>query len=205
MTTSGEDRREAFGITILGAQHPDIRRLKRHHQSRIHGNKLWSASYLLMDYLQQNPPPLHSHILDVGCGWGLAGIHCARNYSAEVVAADADAEVFPFLQLHADYNGVEIETRQSRFEELSIEQLAGFDWLIGADICFWDELAEPVFELIARACDAGVGKIVIADPERPPFFEMAEQCVEAFYGEIEARVIEHPRHCSGALLIIENL
>lgn len=196
--------RHAFGITLLNARHPEVRRLKRRHPTHLHGNKTWGAGFLLMDYLGDNPPDLHSHIADIGCGWGLAGIFCARHFAAEVTAIDADAGVFPYLQLHADYNDVEIRTRQSYFEDITTEQLQGFDWLLAADICFWDEQTDTVFDLVARACDAGVGKIVIADPQRPPFMELAERCADAFYGEIELRTLDYPRRARGALLVIEN-
>lgn len=204
MQAADPHTREVYGITLLSSQHRDIRRLKRQHQTHIHGNKSWGASFLLMDYLQQHPPAFNSHILDVGCGWGLAGIHCARQVGAEVLAVDADAAVFPFLDLHASYNAVNIDTHQCYFEDITEQQLAGVDCLIAADICFWDELADTVFELLARACAAGVGKIIIADPERPPFFNLAERCMDEFYAELIPRRITVPRRISGALLIIEN-
>ena len=197
--------RSAFGIDILTSQHKAIRRIKRQQQApSIHGNKFWGSSYLLMDYLQENPPQTASKVLELGCGWGLAGIHCAKRYQADVTGIDADSAVFPYLHAQAQHNGVAINTRQQYFEKITSQQLAEYDVIIAADICFWDELADTVFKLIKRACNAGVGKIVIADPERPPFFDMAARCVDQFYGELEHRAVDQPRHASGCLLIIEN-
>ena len=196
--------RTPFGLTLLNSQHPDIRRLKRQNPTQLHGNKTWNASYLLMDYLQQNPLALHSQVVDIGCGWGLSGIFCAKHFAAEVVAVDADPAVFPYLQLHAEYNNVDIQTQQALFDEITIDELQGFDYLIAADICFWDEMADSVYELIARACEAGIGKIIIADPQRPPFLAMADRCAETFYGEIIPAGIDKPRKTRGALLVIEN-
>lgn len=193
-----------FGLTVHDSNHREVRRLKRQYRSQLHGNKLWGAAWVLIDYLAENPPPPGSRIIEAGCGWGLPGIYCAREFDAQVTAVDADAQVFPFLQLHAASNGTTITTLQSDFESLGAAQLQDCNWLIAADICFWDELVEPVYSLIARACDAGVDKIVIADPQRPTFFEMAEHCVEAFYGEIVLRRIQQPRSLEGALLVIEN-
>ena len=48
--------------------------------------------------------------------------------------------------------------------------------LLAADVCFWDELVNPVFNLVNRAVRAGVKHILIADPERSPFFAVAERC-----------------------------
>ena len=39
--------------------------------------------------------------------------------------------------------------------------------LMGTDICFWDEMTTPLFELIQRARAAGVEQVLIADPGRP--------------------------------------
>jgi predicted nicotinamide N-methyase len=202
---TAKNSREAFGVTILSSSHKDIRRVKREQQApSIHGNKFWGSSYLLMNYLQHNPPAEKCKVLEIGCGWGLAGIHCAKQYRAEVTAVDADAAVFPYLQLHARHNGVTINTQQQYFEKITARQLAAFDLIIAADICFWDELADTVFKLISRACKAGVGKIIIADPERPPFFNMAERCMDKFQAELEPQVIDSPRRASGCLLVIEN-
>lgn len=196
--------RNIFGIKLLSAHHKAIRRLKRTHISpSIHGNKFWGSSYLIMDYLQEHPPEKQLKILELGCGWGLAGIYCAKHFNADVVAVDADSAVFPYLQLHAQYNDVTITTQKQSFERITTQQLAEFDLIIAADICFWDELAATVLKLLKRACKAGVGKIIIADPERPPFFAMAQHCIDQFYAELEPRRIDQPR-ASGCLLIIEN-
>ena len=197
--------REAYGVKILTSQHKDIRRVKREQQApSIHGNKFWGSSYLLMDYLLENPPPAGVRVLELGCGWGLAGIHCARQYGAQVTAVDADDAVFPYLQLHCQHNDVSVTTKQQYFEKITTRQLAQYDLIIAADICFWDELANTVFNLINRACKAGVSKIIVADPERPPFYSMAERCMDKFYGELEHRAVDSPRRASGCLLIIEN-
>ncbi len=200
-----KNTRTAFGVKILTSQHKDIRRIKREEESpSIHGNKFWGSSYLIMNYLEENPPEKGCKVLELGCGWGLAGIHCAKHFDAEVTAIDADAAVFPYLQLHAEHNSVEITTQQKYFEKITSKQLAQYDLIIAADVCFWDELADTVYELIQRACKAGAGKILVADPERPPFFSMAERCMDEFYGELEHRQVDEPRRATGALLVIEN-
>lgn len=195
---------ELFGVTVLTSRHPDVRRLKRQHPTALHGNKSWSANYLLMDYLQDNPLESGQRLLDAGCGWGLVGIQCARYYQSQVLAVDADADVFPYLELHAEHNQVPIDTRQATFDQLDSELLADIDTLIAADVCFWDELADSVYGLIARACEAGVSKIILADPGRPPFWQVAELCAEHYYAEVEQRQIQTPRRCSGVIMVIEN-
>jgi len=170
---------EAFGLHILSSQHKDIRRLRKAQGiAELHGNKLWKSSYVLMDYLHEFPLQEHSRVLELGCGWGLGSIFCAKHFGADAVALDADESVFPFLELHADINKVSVNTYCGRFEDISEEDLSGFDAVIGADICFWDELQQPLTQLIERALAAEVGRIILADPGRPPFRAMAEQLNE---------------------------
>jgi cyclopropane fatty-acyl-phospholipid synthase-like methyltransferase len=56
-------------------------------------------------------------VLELGCGWGLVGIACAKTFQAQVTGLDADAAVFPYLQLHAARNGVRLAIRQGTLQE----------------------------------------------------------------------------------------
>ena len=173
---SQPNSQDAFGLHILTSQHKDIRRLRKAQGvAQLHGNKLWKSSFVLMDYLQEFPIASGSRILELGCGWGLSGIFCAKHFDAEVVALDADEGVFPFLELHAEINKVQLNTYCDRFENITEEDLSGFDVIIGADICFWDELQQPIEQLIKRAIAADVSRILLSDPGRPPFRAMAEK------------------------------
>lgn len=197
--------REAFGVTLLTSQHKDIRRLKRQlPPASIHGNKFWGSSFLLMDYLQKKPPKKGCRVLELGCGWGLAGIFCAKQFKANVTGLDADDAVFPYLHLHAQHNQVTVDTLEQRFEQLTEQQLSEYDLIIGADICFWDELADSIYGVVKRAINAGVKTIAIADPERPPFFDLALRCIENFCAELEDHAVDTPRRATGCVLAIEN-
>jgi predicted nicotinamide N-methyase len=197
--------RTVHGITLLTSQHKDIRRLKRQFkQPSIHGNKFWGSSYLLMDYLQQNPLAEGAKVLELGCGWGALSIFCAKQFNAQVTALDADPAVFPYLDLHAAHNGVTVNHACRYFEDLTEQHLAEIDVLIGADICFWDELTDTLLDTIERAINAGVKTILLSDPEREPFFALAESCIEQYYADLIPYSVDHPRRSSGCLLIIEN-
>ena len=76
--------------------------------------------------------------------------------------------------------------------------------LIAADICFWDEMVNPVFNMINRAVKAGVKHIVIADPERPTFLQMAERCMNKHCAELIEWRCEGSIQARGAVLVIEN-
>jgi predicted nicotinamide N-methyase len=161
-------------VTVLLSSHPAVRRLKRLHQTSIHGNKLWSSSWVLMDFLGRHKIPSGLRIMDVGCGWGLLGIYCAKKFGADVVSVDSDPEVLPFLDLHAEINKVGITKMKRSLGGLTVGDLRGFDFLVGADICFSDNLAPVLKRLINRAIRAGVRMVLIADPGRQPFYDLAD-------------------------------
>lgn len=193
------------GVIMPTGSHPAIRRLKRQGvYPSIHGNKLWKSSCLLIDYLNRHRPEHKGSVIDVGCGWGVSGIWCAKTLGSRVTSVDADPDVFPFLEASASLNGVETTPLVSRFEKLSTRQLSQFDMLIAADICFWDELVNPVYNMVNRAVKAGVKHILIADPERSTFFEMAERCVDRHCADIVEWQTRSPVKARGAIMVIEN-
>ena len=72
--------------------HPAIRRVRRQGVSpSMHGNKLWKSSLLLIDYLDTHRPAHCARVIDVGCGWGIAGIWCAAALGSDVTSVDAHA------------------------------------------------------------------------------------------------------------------
>lgn len=196
---------KAYGVHVLLSRHSNIRRLKRRSTPTRHGNRLWSSSWLLMDYLEKAGLSSGVRVLDVGCGWGLAGIFCAKRFHASVTGVDADPDVFPFLDLHASVNRVEIHTVHREFSRITTETLRGFDLLIGADVCFWEELVRPLKNLVLRALRAGVRGALIADPGRPPFEDVGKHFVAAGKGEILEWEVKQPRPSRGQILRIGNV
>ncbi|MDE0747368.1 MAG: methyltransferase domain-containing protein [Porticoccaceae bacterium] len=196
---------EYLGIKALLSRHPEIRRLKRQQQGHsAHGNKVWRSSFVLMDYLTTYPPKASSKILDVGCGWGLTGIFLAKHYSAKVTGIDIDPSVETFLQLHASINKCSIVFQAKGFESFAKDDLSAYDEIIAADICFWDEMVDPLFDFIGLALEAGVRRILIADPGRPPFWSLCDKCVESHGANIVTRRIYEPWKTEKFVLIIEN-
>ena len=195
--------RQAFGLKILNAQHPGIRRLKREgHQAEIHGNKFWNSSFLIMQYLKKHPLPKRSRVLEIGCGWGLLGQYCAREFGNRVHGIDADGNVLPYLSLHADINKVKMTSEKKTFNQLTVGYLKDFDVILGADICFWDEMTGQLFNLIKRADKAGVRQVMIADPCRPPFTALAERCQDKLENiAVVEKFLKRPVNASGEILI----
>jgi len=166
---------------------------------------VWNSSYLIMDYLEHQGMPDKSRVLEVGCGWGQLGIYCAKRFGAQVTGVDADANVFPYLHAQAEENDVVVQTRKSRFESLRKCHLQDYDLMLGGDICFWDELVDPVYKMIRRAVKAGVDQVIIADPGRPPFDTVCEMAEKKLGGEILQWEVKSPTKAKGWLLIIGGL
>lgn len=191
------------GLTLLKSRHPEIRKLRQaNHLPSIHGHKVWDSSFVVMTHLQREPPPPDNRFMDLGCGWGALGIYAALRLGQKVTAIDADADVFPYLQLHARINGVAIETRKQRFERITGASLAGFHTIAGADICFWDSLVPVLSNFINRAIKAGVQRIIVADPGRPPFYQLAERCGQKHQTRLLERRTSQPHACEADLLIV---
>ncbi|WP_111642771.1 class I SAM-dependent methyltransferase [Marinimicrobium alkaliphilum] len=172
--------RTAFGLTMRKNTHPHMRRLRRQlGEADIHGNKVWHSSLLLMDYLKTIDMEPGLRVLEIGSGWGLSGIFCAKRYDAQVTALDADPKVFPYLAYHAALNGVEVETWDCRYEKVRKKDLEPFDLVIASDICFWDSLIKPLQGLINRAHQVGT-RVIVTDPGRPTFTAVAEWCEAKF-------------------------
>lgn len=200
--------RRAYGVKILNSNHRDIRQLKREgHVAEIHGNKFWNSSFLIMDYLKKEQPlKKNVRILEIGCGWGLLGIYCAREFNAKVTGIDADENVLPYMELHARMNDVKIEGQKMSFQQLTVEKLKSYDVILGADICFWDEMTGMLYNLIGRAMKAGVKQVMISDPCRPPFSALVERCRDK-YGdkvELDERWLNRPVRASGEILIVRS-
>ena len=141
-----------------------------------------------------------ARVLELGCGWGLVGIACAKTFQAQVTGLDADTAVFPYLQLHARRNGVHIATRHGTFADLGPQELAAFDLIVGADICFWEELVDPLYQLVRHGVAAGVAEILVADPGRPPFDDLCARCVQQGDAEVLAWAMTTPVAESGRIL-----
>lgn len=192
------------GIRALKSTHPGIRRLKRQQESpSLHGNKVWHSSFALIDYLHQHPPRHGVRVIDVGCGWGLNGIWLAKHYGARVLAVDADPAVEPYLRLQARINQVDIEFMPRRFERLGSSLLDGVELLTGTDICFWDDMVAPLYNLLRRAGKAGARRAIIGDPGRSPFWALAARAEKHFGAQVTSHVSSRPGAAAKQLLVTD--
>jgi predicted nicotinamide N-methyase len=183
---------QVYGLRVPKSAHPDLRQLKAAHRPAAQGHKIWNSTFLLLDFLQGQRLPQGLRVLDVGCGWGLLSIFCARRFSAAATAADIDPQVFPFLHLHARLNQVAVRTLQSSFAEIPDSLLCRQDLLVGADVCFRGSMIDPLYSLLCRALDAGVTRIILADPGRFPFRQLAARCVQTLGASATDRQTQEP-------------
>lgn len=203
-TNSKKNEIKAYGLRLLLSHHPEVRRLKRNHAPSVHGNKLWSTSWLLIDHLNKNRLKPGSKILEIGCGWGLTGIFCAKKFDAVVTAVDIDPDIHPFLDLHARIHKVKVEFLNKSFDQIGSRRLKDIDMIIGSDICFWDNLIDPLRRLIQRARRASVGRILLADPGRPTFDSLIGSLSPQKGIEVFDREIKKPRRIIGKILQISR-
>ena len=191
------------GLQVLKSSHPEVRKIKRKQSGHsAHGNKVWRSSFVMLDYLETHPLKENSRALEIGCGWGLAGLYLSKFQNIDVKGIDIDPSVKPYFELQNKINGCELNFEACSFESLSHQTLSKYQYLIGTDICFWDELTEPLFGLIQKARGAGVKKILIADPGRPPFWALAERCADKLGSEVITRRIDQPWKSEKYVLVI---
>lgn len=181
------------GIEIYSADHPEIIALEKSLEDpSIHGDKVWEASFVMMDFLNQFPLPQSSNILEIGCGWGVLSCYLAHHFQANVSGLDADEAVQPYYEFHARKNNVSPQFIHGTMDSMTIEKLTMYSVLIGCDICFWDSLKEDWQELITRASKAGVNEVYITDPGRPPFWDLVDYCEKHFSANIWSHETSEP-------------
>jgi len=177
--------RRLHGIQVLQRRHHIVRALaKAGPRPLAFGTQVWRSSFTLMGYLETQPVTSGCRVLEVGCGWGLVGIFCAKRFGASVLLTDLDERVFPYARVHEVLNDVRVDIKQTRMERLRDDHLRETDLILGSDICFWPELGTALRTLIARALEQGVRRIVLADPGRTSFMRLTEYCLAHFRSEL---------------------
>ena len=193
------------GLKILRSTHPEVRKIKRLQQGHsAHGNKVWRSSFALIDYLETYPFKAKSKVLEIGCGWGLSGLFLTKNQDVNVTGIDIDSSVQPYFELQNSINGCEVEFQERSFETIYENELNNYQYIIGSDVCFWDEMTNPLLNLLQRAIKSGVEKILIADPGRPPFWQLTEICSQKFNSEVVSRRIYTPWKSEKYILVIRG-
>lgn len=180
-------QREYLGTKVYMASHPKMRSLFRSDaRPTDFGDKVWNSTLSLMHYLDGRTI---GRVIDIGCGWGILGIHLARNNGARVTCVDADPNLQEVVELHSQLNHVRVNFKTAAFDALQIDDLS-CDLLVGSEVCYSEAVAADLTKLIERAANAEVAEVLIADPGRPDFDHLASFCRNRFRAEVSENQLE---------------
>jgi len=169
--------REYLGTKVYMASHPKIRRPFRSGKRPTEfGDKVWDATLGLMLYLDDKR---FESVMDVGCGWGILGIHLARTTGARLTSVDADPNLEEVVLAHAELNGVDVKFMNIGFGDLKQGDLT-CELIVGAEICYSDEVEKDLRTMIDRAAKAKTREILIADLGRPDFDTLCNHCSDHY-------------------------
>jgi predicted nicotinamide N-methyase len=201
--TKRKNYRYSYGLKYLLSNHKHIRKLKRKYIPTNHGNKIWTTSWLLIDYIHRTNNISGHRVLDIGCGWGIAGIYCAKKHDAKVTCIDMDEKVFPFLKLLAETNQVKVRFLCKEINNIKRSILNATDLIIASDICFSNSLIDQLRRLIQRAKMASVKEIIISDPGRWPFDKLTDLYKTGKNAKIDLWKTNRPHYTTGKILSIK--
>ncbi len=125
---------------------------------------------------------------------------CAKWFKAHVTGVDVDKDVFPFLNVLSALNDVTVKPLNKKFQEITPKRLGEHDVVIGSDICFWQNMVKPVQQLVGRALAAGVKRVIITDPGRPTFYDLADRCAKKWTVELNEWYALEPTRSTGEVL-----
>ena len=130
-------------------------------------------------------------VLELGCGLAVPSIAAALA-GARVLATDWSPDGVRFARLNAERNGARLETAVSSWAAPEAE-LEGAPWplVVAADVLYERRDVELLLDLLPRLVDER-GKVLLADPGRPPAQRFFEAAAESW--SIESRTVsDSPR------------
>lgn len=113
------------------------------------GLKVWECGIDLMEYLKENVSIEGKRVLELGCGHGIPGIHCANEGAIEVVFQDYNEEVLRSVTMPNFRRNC--GDRNSRFYSGAwgdYSELGGFDVILTADTIYSVDSYESLLEAI---------------------------------------------------------
>jgi len=149
--------------------------------------QLWPAARMLAKVVVRERWDAYArpvHVLEVGCGLGLAGIACLAR-GLPVTFSDVDETAFAFAAANARLNGF-TDFRTVPIDFRCPPEGAKYPVVIGSDLMYEERLVGPLVGLL-RAVLAPGGVCLIADPDRNPARVFRWKLEEAGYA-----VTPHP-------------
>jgi predicted nicotinamide N-methyase len=104
------------------------------------------------------------HVLDLGCGLGLAGIAAARG-GADVLAVDANADAVTFAAENLSLNGAGGRAAIASWADPALAASGPFDLVLGGDVLYSRAGAESLLERLPALVGED-GEVWLSDPGR---------------------------------------
>jgi predicted nicotinamide N-methyase len=128
---------------------------------------LWPAARMLAKAIVREPwhnHPQPTHVLEVGCGLGLAGIACLSR-GLEVTFSDLDETALSFAARNALLNGFSSGFRTMPLDFRAPPAGEQYQVVIGSDLMYEARLVDPLVRLLDVVL-APDGLCLVADPDR---------------------------------------
>ncbi len=126
---------------------------------------LWEASIGLARHVETIGPRLKdAHILEIGCGFGLAGI-VACQMGGRVVFTDAEQEAVRFAQHNADQNSVEDNADFVQMDWNTPCFNCKFPYILAADVIYEEHHWTPILSLLQNHLSSD-GIAIFSEPNR---------------------------------------
>jgi predicted nicotinamide N-methyase len=160
--------------------------------------KIWPASILLGYYMTSSSmDPGGQHVLEIGCGTGLAGLFAAAR-GFNVVLSDNNPEALVFTKINILKNNLQgkASVLQADFSKDRLTQK--FDYIIGSEVAYIDSLYRGLIKFLVFHLKAGPSSEVIlaGDYRRHPkkFFQGAEKEFHISQKNIGYKGVNGPGH-----------
>src|SRR5262245_51716044 len=143
---------------------------------------LWPSARMLAKAVLREPwetYPQPVHVLEVGCGLGLAGIACLAR-GLRVTFSDVDETAIAFAAANARLNGFP-DFRTVPIDFRCPPADVKYSVVIGSDLMYEERLVDPLIGLL-RAVLAPGGVCLITDPDRTPARRFRWKLEEAGFG-----------------------
>jgi len=134
-------------------------------------SKIWEASIVLANHVENMPVDPRKHLLEIGCGIGLVGV-VAAGCGHRVTMTEYNRDALNFARANARVN------HTSGSSELGIIELdwtkpvleGRFDMILGSEVIYKEEYFEPLLGLFRRYLKPD-GEIILAEGLRKTSIE----------------------------------
>ncbi|KAG0617805.1 hypothetical protein M758_4G016200 [Ceratodon purpureus] len=166
------------------------------------GQLVWPGAGILNDYLVNN-----SHILDglsvieLGSGVGLNGLLCAQ-YCRHVVMTDHNTTVLKVMKRNVELQDEALQPKleceeldwgnEAHLQHIKDKNPDGFDLILGADICYFQSAAKPLFASVKALMElrpGGACKFILGYVSR---FKSNDVAVNAEVQRLGMKMVEVP-------------